>query len=57
MGMYKYIKRAFEKEYKERSAILRHRITEWRKLGTVTRIEREAASARPLESKRKEKDK
>lgn len=40
MGMYKYIKKAFEKEYKERSAVFRQRITEWRKLGTVARIER-----------------
>jgi len=56
MGMYKYIKKAFEKEYKERSAILRHRITEWRKLGTVTRIERPTniTRARSLGYKAKE---
>lgn len=40
MGMYKYIKRAFEQEYRERSDLLRRRITQWRKLGTVARIER-----------------
>ena len=38
MGMYKYIQESFEKGYKERSPLLRKRITEWRKLGTVTRI-------------------
>ena len=56
MGMYKYIKKAFEKEYKERSAILRKRITEWRKLGTVTRIERPTniTRARSLGYKAKE---
>jgi len=40
MGMYKYIKETFEAEYKARSAIYRKRITEWRKLGTVARIDR-----------------
>ena len=44
--MYKYIKKAFEKEYRERSEILRRRITEWRKLGTVARIERPTNLAR-----------
>lgn len=38
--MYKYIKETFEAEYKARSAIYRKRITEWRKLGTVARIDR-----------------
>lgn len=56
MGMYKYIKQAFEQEYKDRSMILRKRITEWRKLGTVTRIERPTnlARARSLGYKAKE---
>ena len=46
MGMYKYIKETFEKEYHERSMILRRRITEWRKQGTVARIERPTNLAR-----------
>ena len=56
MGMYKYIQQTFEKEYKERSMILRRRITEWRKLGTVTRIERPTniTRARALGYKAKE---
>jgi len=40
MGMYKYITKAFQAEYKARSPIYRKRLTEWRKLGTVVRIER-----------------
>ena len=44
--MYKYIKQAFEEHYHERSAVLRKRITEWRKLGTVARIERPTNLAR-----------
>jgi large subunit ribosomal protein L15e len=44
--MYKYIREAFQKEYKERSQVLRQRITEWRKLGTVARIERPTNLAR-----------
>jgi large subunit ribosomal protein L15e len=56
MGMYKYIKETFEKEYRERSAIHRKRITEWRKLGTVSRIERPTnlSRARSLGYKAKE---
>ena len=56
MGMYKYIKKAFEQEYRERSAILRSRITAWRKLGTVVRIERPTnlSRARSLGYKAKE---
>ncbi|MCX6769445.1 MAG: 50S ribosomal protein L15e [Candidatus Micrarchaeota archaeon] len=56
MGMYKYIKAAFEKEYHERSMILRKRITEWRKLGTVARIDKPTnlARARCLGYKAKE---
>ena len=40
MGMYKYVKKAFEKGYRERSDAYRRRLTGWRKLGTVSRIER-----------------
>ena len=56
MGMYKYIKETFETEYRERSMILRKRITEWRKQGTVSRIERPTnlARARSLGYKAKE---
>jgi large subunit ribosomal protein L15e len=56
MGMYKYIREAFQKEYHERSMILRKRITEWRKLGTVSRIERPTnlSRARALGYKAKE---
>jgi large subunit ribosomal protein L15e len=56
VGMYKYIKKAFQKEYKERSEILRKRISAWRKLGTVCRIERPTnlSRARELGYKAKE---
>ncbi|MEM2138210.1 MAG: hypothetical protein QW568_03935 [Candidatus Anstonellaceae archaeon] len=46
MGMYKYIQQSFQKQYKERSELLRKRITEWRKLGTVVRILRPTNLAR-----------
>ncbi len=54
--MYKYIQKAFQEEYKERAEILRKRITQWRKMGTVTRIERPTnlARARSLGYKAKE---
>jgi large subunit ribosomal protein L15e len=56
MGMYKYIQAAFEKEYRERSPEHRARITAWRKLGTVSRIERPTnlVRARALGFKAKE---
>jgi len=56
MGMYKYIKQAFEKGYRERSLEFRRRITKWRKLGTVARIEKPTnlARARSLGYKAKE---
>jgi len=56
MGMYKYITQAFQKAYKERSASHRQRITDWRKLGTVVRIERPTnlSRARSLGYKAKE---
>jgi large subunit ribosomal protein L15e len=40
MGMYKYIREAFEKEYSERSPEFRARLTKWRKEPTVLRVER-----------------
>ncbi len=46
MGIYKYIKKAFEKHYRERSIVYRKRITSWRKLGTVARIKRPTNLAR-----------
>jgi len=46
MGMYKYIRQAFQKQYNERSVDFRKRITEWRKLGTVVRILRPTNLAR-----------
>ena len=56
MGMYKYITAAFEKQYKERSMVHRMRITAWRKLGTVARIDKPTniARARTLGYKAKE---
>lgn len=54
--MYKYIKKAFQQEYKERGVILRRRISTWRKLGTVVKIERPTnlVRARELGYKAKE---
>ena len=56
VGMYKYIKKAFQQEYKERGVILRRRISTWRKLGTVVKIERPTnlVRARELGFKAKE---
>ena len=56
MGMYKYIQQSFQKEYKERSELLRKRITEWRKLGTVVRILRPTNIARARSLGYKAKD-
>lgn len=39
MGAYKYIKESFQKSYKERDALLRSRVTSWRKQGSVVRVE------------------
>ena len=54
--MYKYIQESFQQEYKERSSIYRQRITAWKKLGTVARIDRPTnlARARSLGYKAKE---
>lgn len=54
--MYKYIQQSFQKEYKERSELLRKRITEWRKLGTVVRILRPTNIARARSLGYKAKD-
>lgn len=56
MGMYKYIKKSFEKEYRERSQTFRKRLTEWKKQGTVCRIEKPTnlSRARSLGYKAKE---
>ncbi|MCX8198192.1 MAG: 50S ribosomal protein L15e [Candidatus Micrarchaeota archaeon] len=54
--MYKYMQKAFQEEYRKRSAIHRQRIAEWRKQGTVVRIARPTnlARARALGYKAKE---
>ncbi|MBI5060980.1 MAG: 50S ribosomal protein L15e [Candidatus Aenigmarchaeota archaeon] len=39
MGMYKYVKEAFEKLFAERSSSLRNRMACWRKESTVERVE------------------
>ncbi|MCX8196832.1 MAG: 50S ribosomal protein L15e [Candidatus Micrarchaeota archaeon] len=56
MGIYKYIQKAFQEEYKNRSLIYRKRLQEWRKLGTVVRIDKPTnlARARTLGYKAKE---
>jgi len=56
MGMYKHIRKTFENEYRERSWLLRRRISQWRKLGAVVRIERPTnlSRARSLGYKAKE---
>lgn len=38
MGIAKYIKATFQQEYKERSPLLRERIAQWRKEGSVVRL-------------------
>jgi len=40
MGMYKYVKENFQKEYKERSPIYRARIAAWNKEAAIVRLER-----------------
>lgn len=46
MGLYKYIKQTFEKEYKERSKEYRERLTKWRSEGTIVKLERPTNLAR-----------
>lgn len=56
VGMYKYIQEAFQHEYKTRSEAYRKRLQQWRKEGTVVRIEKPTnlARARSLGYKAKE---
>lgn len=46
MGMYKYIQKSFQKEYHERSASYRARLSKWRKEGAVVRAEKPTNLAR-----------
>jgi large subunit ribosomal protein L15e len=46
MGMYKHIEKRFQEEYKERSDVLKRRITEWRDGPAVARVERPTNLAR-----------
>ncbi|MEM3555847.1 MAG: 50S ribosomal protein L15e [Candidatus Micrarchaeia archaeon] len=49
MGFYKLVKRAFEKERKERSEIYRKRLIEWRKGSVVERVNKPTNIARARE--------
>ncbi len=49
MGSYKYINETFQKEYKERSQLLKDRISAWSKESPVLRIERPTNLARARE--------
>ncbi|MEM0107137.1 MAG: 50S ribosomal protein L15e [Candidatus Micrarchaeaceae archaeon] len=49
MGMYKYEKEAFAKEYKERSKEYKQRITSWRNAPTVSKINKPSNIARARE--------
>ncbi|PIT84724.1 50S ribosomal protein L15e [Candidatus Micrarchaeota archaeon CG10_big_fil_rev_8_21_14_0_10_45_29] len=40
MGMYKYIRKTFEKEYHEREQIYRQRLALWRSAGAIEKVER-----------------
>ncbi|MFH1306665.1 MAG: 50S ribosomal protein L15e [Candidatus Micrarchaeota archaeon] len=40
MGMYDHIRRTFEREYKERSEVYRHRLSKWRGENSVVKLER-----------------
>ncbi len=46
MGMYRHIEKKFQEEYKERSEILRRRISEWREGPAVARVTRPTNLAR-----------
>ncbi|MFN3909809.1 MAG: 50S ribosomal protein L15e [Candidatus Anstonellaceae archaeon] len=46
MGVYKYIKETFQKEYAQRSKEYRDRLTEWRAQGTVMKLEKPTNLAR-----------
>lgn len=47
--MYKYVKESFQKSLKEKSNIYKQRVRQWRKDGTVTRIEKPTNSIRARE--------
>lgn len=49
MGAYRYINETFQKEYKERSQLLKSRITAWAKESPVLRIEKPTNLARARE--------
>jgi large subunit ribosomal protein L15e len=49
MGFYKLVKKAFEKERKERSEIYRNRLIEWRKAPVVERVSKPTNIARARE--------
>lgn len=49
MGAYKYIKQNFQREYHERDELARQRVTAWRKMGTVERLDGPTNVARARE--------
>ncbi|MDE1762156.1 MAG: 50S ribosomal protein L15e [Candidatus Micrarchaeota archaeon] len=55
MGAYKYIKQSMEQSYKERSTVLKNRISEWRREGAIVRaqVPTNVARARELGYKAK----
>ncbi|MBI2079302.1 50S ribosomal protein L15e [Candidatus Micrarchaeota archaeon] len=55
MGAYKYIREAFEKQYKERGQDYRNKLIQWRTEGAIVRVERpiNVARARTLGYKAK----
>lgn len=46
MGAYKYIRAAFQKQYKERDQVYRDKLTGWRKEGAIVRVEKPINIAR-----------
>ncbi len=49
MGAYKYIKETFQNEYKERADEYRARISQWRKMPSIVRVEKPTNVARARE--------
>ncbi len=49
MGFYKLVKKTFEKEHRERSPLYKARLIEWRKGGTVERVNKPTNIARARE--------
>ena len=49
MGFYKLVKRTFERERRERSPLYKRRLVEWRKRGTVERVNKPTNIARARE--------